>query len=406
MRITRLTLAVALGGLFGSLLLATSPASAADGPANLRMVWRGATNVKVAWDAVVDATGYQVSYAKAADFDPETGTKKDTTSTSLVIGSLTKATTYYVRVRATTAAAPTDWSGAAKIKTGPLQLRIGSFNVKDPEASAKGPCKLWNSGRSKLVAKDIVDSKVDVLGVQEVYEESDRESLLRALRAAGGSQYVITPDITDSRLGWDNRLLYDPNRVTLLESGSVRFDRQDPETSQDRQFVWGKFELITNHRPFLVYTTHVQPGGTDTLKLAQINQIRSHAVTNGVKKSIPVFITGDMNTSKFDGHAKTMLANMKSAGFGDVLGQTAKSYSVSGQRAKSRTNAYYNSYNGCSTRPSKVDKARIGNNVDWIFATNSLEIPAWKTWVHVSGSAAASSIPSDHWLLTIQALLP
>jgi endonuclease/exonuclease/phosphatase family metal-dependent hydrolase len=90
-----------------------------------------------------------------------------------------------------------------------------------------------------------------------------------------------------------------------------------------------------------------------------------------------------------------------------VLGQTYRSYTTSGQRAKSKTYAYFNSFNDSKTKPSQVDKARIGNNIDWIFATNSLEIPAWRTYVHLNSNGTLKTpIASDHFLVAIQALLP
>jgi endonuclease/exonuclease/phosphatase family metal-dependent hydrolase len=408
MRSVRLSFAAAVVGLLGSLLVASAPAGAADpvpGPTGLQVTGTSSTIIKLSWSPVTDASAYVVAYSKESDFDP--GAEMATTATSVSISGLTKQTTYYVRVKATAEGQDlTGWSEAITAKTGPILMRVGSFNVKDPDTEpADGPCKLWNSGRKALVAKDVVDSKVDVLGLQELYDTQDRTSFMAALRLAGGGKYLMTPDLEDSDAGWDNRLLYDTERVTLINSTAVPFNTQDGDGS-DRQFVWGTFELKSNRHRFLVYTTHLEPGGSATLKKAQWEHIRANAVENGVKKNLPVFITGDFNTSKFDSQSSTVLGRMKSSGFGDVLGQTYKSYKVSGQRAKTKTYAYFNSYNGCNTRPSRVDKANIGNNVDWIFATNSLQIPAWRTWVHLNGSAAASSIPSDHWMLTIQALLP
>ena len=404
----RLSFVATLSGLLGSFLFA-SPAIALDPPpppAALEVTGTLATVVRLTWTEDGDVPSFRVSYSKSINFDPEL--TKTTSITSVSLTGLARQTNYYVRVRGVDAGGLdlTDWSATVRARTGPIKMRVGSFNVKDPDSEVDGSCRLWNSGRKALVAKDIVDSAVDVLGLQEVYETKDRESLLAALSAAGGGKYAMTPDVGDSDLGWDSRLLYDTTRVTLINSASKKFAKQDGD-GRSRQFVWGTFELKANRHRFLVYTTHLEPGGTATLKKGQWDEIRAHAVTNGVNKSLPVFVTGDLNTSKFRAPADTMLSKMKSSGFGDVLGQTYKSYTVSGQRAKSLSYAYFNSFNDCKTVPSRVDKGRIGNNIDWIFATNSLAIPAWRTVVHLNSNGSVKSpMASDHFLVTIQALLP
>jgi len=407
----RFSFVAALCGLLGSLFVVSSAVALDEPlPAGPTVTLTSATTftIKLAWTPVADATSYLVSYSTSSTFEPESTT---TTSTpDVTLRELTKQTMYYIRVKGLDVNGDdlTDWSARLKASTGPILMRVGSFNVKDPDSEADGSCRLWDSGRKGLVATDIVASKVDVLGLQEVYESKDRNSLLGALRAANGVKYAMTPDVSDSDLGWDSRLLYDTTRVTLINSASKKFAKQDGDGSA-RQFVWGTFELKANGHRFLVYTTHIEPGGTATLKKGQWDEIRANAVTNGVNKGIPVFITGDYNTSKFRAPADTMLPRMKSSGFGDVLGQTYQSYKVSGQRAKIRTNAWINSFNGCDARYGKVAKTAIGNNIDWIFATNGLQIPAWRTVVHVNTSNSAlakTPMASDHFMVTIQALLP
>jgi endonuclease/exonuclease/phosphatase family metal-dependent hydrolase len=230
-----------------------------------------------------------------------------------------------------------------------------------------------------------------------------------ALKEAGGDAYEYT--LAEGRHGyengWDNRLVYNSDRVALINSAHVPFKAQDG-SGLPREFVWGTFESKVNRHRFLVYTTHLEPGGTAELKKAQWDQIRANAVVNRKVdgKTLPVFIVGDYNTSKFRQPADVMLPKMKSSGFGDVLGQTYRSYTVVGQRAKTKSFEYYNSFNDCKTSPSRVNKGRIGNNIDWIFATNSLQIPAWRTLVRLNGSVLQTPIPSDHFLISIQALLP
>jgi hypothetical protein len=406
MRPARVVFVAAVFGLIGSGLVASEWANAdpLPAPANVRVTASSTSILRLAWDEVSGAPAYTVEYSKDSDFDPTAdGT---TTSTSISISGLPKQTTFYVRVRAsaTDQEALGDWSEPIQAKTGPMLIRIGSYNIKQPDKDTAA-CGNF-AGR----ARDIVDSKVDVLGIQEAYQGSDRTDLMAAIRNAGGSTYAITlpegPHGTDN--GWDSRLVYNAARVDLIDSQHAAFATQDNEGTP-REYVWATFELKSNRHRFIVYTTHLEPGGTVALKKAQWDEVRSSAAKKSVVdgKTLPVFITGDFNTSKFRQPADTMLPKMKSSGFGDVLGQTYRSYTTSGQRAKSKTYAYFNSFNDCKTKPSRVDKARIGNNIDWIFATNSLEIPAWRTYVHVNSNGTLKTpIASDHFLVAIQALLP
>ena len=95
---------------------------------------------------------------------------------------------------------------------------------------------------------------------------------------------------------------------------------------------------------------------------------------------------------------------MRTAGYGDVLGQTYAS-SVSHPRAAVLDRAWVNSYNGYR-RDARLysyedAQSKIGNNIDWIFATNSLPVKKWVTAAPVSLSTfqLVGVIPSDHFLL-------
>ena len=53
-----------------------------------------------------------------------------------------------------------------------------------------------------------------------------------------------------------------------------------------------------------------------------------------------------------------------------------------------------------------VSKDRIGHNIDWIFATNSLRIPRWRTVAHFDDGRIRGTIASDHYLVTAHIVLP
>ena len=59
-----------------------------------------------------------------------------------------------------------------------------------------------------------------------------------------------------------------------------------------------------------------------------------------------------------------------------------------------------------ATRPSRA--RRIGNNIDWVFATNGLTVTDWKTVVDHDPSTLQITgvIPSDHAMVAATLLIP
>jgi endonuclease/exonuclease/phosphatase family metal-dependent hydrolase len=313
----------------------------------------------------------------------------------------------------------------------PVQFSIGSFNVKDPDRTGCGP---WTS-RGPLVAKNIIDRKLNVVGVQEVFERSDREELIKYVNYAASGQWSLTypyamtfppekSSVSSSDFpysGYDDRILYDTRKVSLKGTWAMRFRNQDPlDNKYGRHAVWALFTHVTNGRPFLVFNTHLAPGNDtyDELQwkelLAQIQAFRSRytAAYNGT--FIPVFAIGDYNTTKFEAAAKDMLPAMRNAGVGDILGQQYRSYTTSAARVVSGSgNAYINSFNDCNpdTRQYRVASDRNGNSPDYIFASNSLKgpsgpIPFNEVVNFGTYPFLRSPIPSDHFLVTATVVLP
>ena len=75
-------------------------------------------------------------------------------------------------------------------------------------------------------------------------------------------------------------------------------------------------------------------------------------------------------------------------------------------RAESVENGWINSFNGYRrdvskyAYPTRHDK--VGNGVDWIFATNSLRVKKWKVVIDFNPSTlqVTGVIPSDHCMLS------
>lgn len=402
----RLLCAAVLTALLGG--VAVTPALAAPfplpAPGNVHLASGTTTSLTIDWDAVAGAPLYRVEYTpnqdqtgwKAAWFTPSYGT----------LSGLVSNTTYYVRVRVVdkSGAAQSDWSSTipAATLTGPQLMRVASFNIKDPDNS--GSCAAWDT-RKSAVAADIASTNADVVGIQEAYDEQDRSTLMSAISAAGG-QYAMTYPADQNDPGRDNRLLYRPAKVDLISTSYRLFDTQK-SGDYPRFVVWATFRNKRNGHQFVVFTTHLAPGASVSVARAQWDQVAYLAKKYGVDRGLPVVVVGDFNTTKFEQPADTMLPAMKAKGFGDVLGQAYRSYTATTPRAESRVNAWINSFNGCKRSMTyTVAKDRIANNVDWIFATNSLRIPEWRTVAHYSGSSLTGTIASDHFLISAILALP
>jgi endonuclease/exonuclease/phosphatase family metal-dependent hydrolase len=380
----------------GSLLAAGSPAGAEEpppAPTNVRQLSSSPTSVKVAWDADVAATSFAVAYSSSADFSAEV--TKQTSARELSVSGLKANESYHFRVRVLLPAVSA-WSEAQTIKTAQL-LRIASFNIKAQDDS--GSCETWTTRRPAVV-KDILNYRIDVVGLQEVITGARRRGLLDAVNKDGAHYAMTFP--TGDTTGSGNRLLYNTDRVELISWGDRVFAQQ--VNNKTRRVIWGKFRLKSNQQKFVVFTTHLEPGATASLTKSQWNEVLNKA--KGYVPAMPTIVTGDFNTSKWNKPADSMLPAMKDAGMGDVLGQKYRSYAVSGQRAQDKTDAWINSFNDCNRRVNGVDKDDIGNNIDWIFASNTLTVPKWKTVAHYSGSTLYTPIASDHFMISAQFLIP
>ena len=180
--------------------------------------------------------------------------------------------------------------------------------------------------------------------------------------------------------------------------------------STDRYLVWATFTQKSTGKKFFFADTHLSPNSSTVKKKEWQELIPKIRELNTA--SLPVISVGDFNTSKFSAEAQDMLPAMKSAGFGDVMNQEYKVNPPRSPRAKVVVNGWINSYN--DYRRSIVDYAyttrhdKVGNGIDWIFATNSLAIKQWKVVIDFNPSTLTINgvIPSDHNMVSSIITLP
>jgi endonuclease/exonuclease/phosphatase family metal-dependent hydrolase len=379
-----------------------SPAAAAAPTVTPK--WSTHDRARIDWTAISGAKYYKVNYSQAPDFTG--GLAKFSTSGSIILTSLKAKTTYFVRVRAINAnkVVISDWSATKSFttKAPPVNVVAGSFNIKDPDSSS---AVRWNS-RRPYIANDIQGAYLDVLGTQEAYEEDEQRQLLASVNATGTRDYTMTPD-PSSGAAWDNRILYQHAKVQLVQPAAVfTFKKQattDPK--KHRKAVYATFEKYGKR--FFFVSTHLAPGN-DAVSAQQWAELLYLVKNKWNPNRYPVIVVGDFNSTKFGYEACKMLKPMRDAGFGDVLGQQCKTYTTIQQRAVTKTYAHVNSFNSLNPNIAdySVGAGRIGNNVDWIFASNHLKVPQWRTHVTQSGGKLTWPIRSDHFMVSAVITLP
>ena len=361
---------------------------------------------------------------------------------STALSAFTKKT--YPSARTATAAAPPPpaapiaWpttTPAPGTSIGAADVRVASFNLfgANNDASAAGEQRPWRVRRPAVV-RQVLGQQADVVGLQEAnqsttyaanldYGTTQYDDLVGALGAAGG-HYAVTnqssyncqkatssTDCVPLYRGASNstRILYNTDSLELLAQGSMRYDSQ-AVGKIDRYLAWGVFRVRATGGEFLFADTHLDSYDSGV----RVNQWRELiARVNLLKNGRPVVVVGDFNTTKFSPWASEMLPRMQAEGYGDVLDQQYNSNEIAAPRARSLVNAWISSSNRFdrNVRSFSYDTARdtkIGNNIDWVFASNGLAVKEWETVVDFDPQTLQVNgvIPSDHCMVRATLVIP
>ncbi len=325
-------------------------------------------------------------------------------------------------------------SGGGATAAASNEVRVGTFNITGvhTDGSASGNHRTWRERRGKVVSQ-ILGEKLDVLGVQEAnqstvhkarlsYGETQYLDLRGALNRAGGS-YALTntnnydcvnPRSTykcvykDQEASGSDRILYNTRTVTMVKQGAITYSSKT-SGKPNRYMAWAVFKMKATGKQFFFSNTHLDPYGVP----ARLKQWDQHIATiNKLKGSLPVVAVGDYNTSKFRDYAATYLPRMKNNGYGDVLNQEYAKPLPSKRRAENTYRAWVNSFNSFTrdVRPYAYEDSRskIGNGIDWIFATNKVRVKGVEVVVDLSPSTLKlrGVIPSDHNLVRATLVFP
>ena len=338
----------------------------------------------------------------------------------------TAALTVVASAAATAPAGAATAAATTAVTAVSTDVKVASFNLSSVsfDSKATGDHRTWRVRRPVVVAQ-ILRNRPDVLGLQEANQSSIYGSSLdygatqyldlKGALAAKGGHYALTNSYAYNCVravssancvyqyrgaSQDNRILYNTDTVTLVKQGSVKF-RAQTAGKNPRYLAWAVFRMKATGRQFFFTNTHLDPY-TVSVRKAEWDEVIAN--TKRLAGTLPVVSVGDYNTSKWTSYAGTYLPRMKAAGWGDVLGQTYAS-STPRPRAAVLDRAWVASYNGFrrDARPYSYDEAqtRIGNNIDWIFASNALPVKKWVTDAPIDRTTfqLVGVIPSDHFLI-------
>lgn len=316
---------------------------------------------------------------------------------------------------------------------GSMNIRAASFNVLSVSLDGtSGNKRPWRERRSTVI-RQILSEDLDVLGAQELNHSkhfaprlvdgiTQMTDLRNGLNKAGGNwqltnsySFNCVNASTQHKCAYkyraasgDNRILFNKDTLMKVRQGTYKFKAQG--TTFVSYMPWAVLQTKATGDKFIFATTHLTTAKDGTRRkqwnelIAKVKQLRS---TYGH----PVIVTGDFNEQKFSPLAADMLPKMKSSGFGDVVGQEAYESRVDNPRAERRINGFINSLNRLDRNVRNYsyhqDRSRMGNTIDYVFATNSLDVPEYKLVLDYGDDLQVDgTFASDHSMIRSTITLP
>lgn len=316
---------------------------------------------------------------------------------------------------------------------GSMNINVASFNIQSVAVDrTAGNQRPWKDRRNTVV-NQILSENIDVVGLQEaspskyfqdrlVNGTTQMTDLVNGLRSTGKnyrltnySAFNCVNASTQYKCVYkyraatgDNRIAYNADRLTQLKRGGLRYTRQG--TNFVSYLPWALFETKATGDRFLFASTHLTTGAEDVRRsqwnqlIAKMNKLRS-------TYNAPLFVVGDFNTHKFSSIAQDFLPKMRNNGYGDVTGQVAYTNRLDRPRADRYVNGWVNSYNRLDRDVRQYsyysDRSRSGNTIDWIFASNNLNVSEYELVLDFGSDLQVNgTIPSDHNMLKATVTIP
>lgn len=387
----------------------------------------------VDWDDLPGAASYAVQLAQDASM-ADAHTIPAAQSTASVFG-LAPEHDYFVRVQGLDGAGQPmgDWSPVVTARTAaapaaPDQpaLTVASYNVRCANCyTGQNQEEPWTARRDGVVAQ-IVARRPDVIGIQEASQaylsgtKTPQFVDLRDRLRAAGAPYELTNlnayNCRDASTPTDcvpkdqgasqgTRIAYNSDTVDLVDQGSKVL----PSCGgcNNRYLAWGIFKQKATGKSFFLGDVHTQW----MTKYAALRQEELRVAMDEVQArntdNVPVFMVGDFNSTRYQTPSNAPYDEVIARGLTDPLGQTAQSPEVSAQgTAEVRIRANYNSHNNFLRTVAKFADWENGSNLDYILTT-PMRVLLWETVLDVDAQDnLVGTIPSDHNMILVQAVLP
>ncbi|MGI9085514.1 MAG: fibronectin type III domain-containing protein [Aeromicrobium sp.] len=412
-------------------------------PTGLKATERNETSATFDWAGVPNAPRFRL---KVADNPAMTGsTYHRFAESGGTVSGLAAGKTYYAKVRVITPddLALSGYSPTLTVKptvddggeeeeppTGSEPLTVASYNIRCANCySGQNLERPWSERRGVVVAS-ILKQKPDVIGIQEASQGwivsggrkislSQFEDLRNRLRS-GGTPYEVTNmhrnncvnSTTPSSCRYQDRgaskgtkIFFNSATVKLVSQGSKKL----PQCSgcNERYVAWAMLEQKSTGQQFFFADTHIEYGSSYyNLRKAQTEAMMAE-VEKRWPSSLPAFVVGDLNSTRYFSPANAPYDEVISHGFVDPLGHTYKSPRISSKAtAEKRIRAHYNSLNSFIRTVPHFATNENGSNVDYIFTTRMRTL-VWETVLNLDSSGKlAGTIPSDHQMIVAEVLLP
>ncbi|MDQ3158042.1 MAG: fibronectin type III domain-containing protein [Actinomycetota bacterium] len=403
-------------------------------PTGLASTDPASRTLSVTWNAVAGAPRYRVQLSTSSDMSAATYFRF--TDTQGQLDGLDPTTKYYVKVRVIDDAGANMslYSGAITATTLSLAtpLRVASFNVKCANCNSHLPEEGTWAERRGTVVSTIMGQSPDAIGIQEAAQSwlknssgdsidlSQFEDLRNRLKSAGGNYQLAnvhrnncvkstTPTkcvAKDQGASKGTKVFFNADTVELVSQGSKRLESACSGCNE-RYLAWAILRQKSTGKKFFFATTHLEPTSTYyAARSIQTQQLVAEIKAKNTGK-LPVIVTGDFNSTRYQTPANDPYDKMIASGLVDPLGHTYKSAKISSKAtAEKRIHANYNSYNDFKRAQTFYGTNENGSNLDYIF-TSPMRTTEWETVVTLDSAGKLSgTIPSDHNMIRATVLLP
>jgi endonuclease/exonuclease/phosphatase family metal-dependent hydrolase len=313
-------------------------------------------------------------------------------------------------------------------------VRVASFNIRTVknDVGSQGDELPWRKRRGAVI-RQILGEHLDVVGLQEASQNGKYSrqlvdgrnqflDLRNGLRKAGGkwrltskaSYNCVRPyssagcDYKDRGASRTTKIIFNSAKVEKIRSGSYLYRHQSGGENDQRYLVWAVFEDRASDKRFFFANTHLSTG-SGALQKAQWRGLI--AKVDQLKGDLPTIVVGDFQRSRMKNPVTDMLKAMRSAGYGDVLGQRPGEPMVENPRARRTVQSWVNSMNhfrrDARDFSFEDNRKRAGNFIDWIFASNRLPVRQYEVVADIDPRTMKlrGVIPSDHNMVRASVVL-